>query len=73
MLQVQVQLRVPKDMVDELDRWIEEGKFASRSDAIKTILALYEEKERTRKFAKMLFKRREEARAKPSKLVPLDA
>ena len=71
MTQVQVQVRVPKDLVKELDRWVKEGRFASRSDAIKTVLALYEEKERAREFARMLLRRREEARLRPDKLVPL--
>ncbi|MBI4181971.1 MAG: hypothetical protein HY520_03315 [Candidatus Aenigmarchaeota archaeon] len=73
MKQVQVQLRVPRRMVDDVDGWVQEGRFANRSDAVKTILALYQERERTRSFARMLAKRSEEARTHPRRLVPLDA
>ena len=69
---VQVQLRVPEKTVKEIDEWVEEGKFRSRSDAIKTIIALYEEKVRTMDFFKMLMKRSKEAEEKPQILIPLD-
>ncbi len=69
---VQVQLRVPDETVKEIDRWVAEGKFKSRSDAIKTIITLYEERERTRQFYKMLVERSEEAREKPEILAPLE-
>ena len=68
---VQVQLRVPEDTVKNLDSWVSKGKFKNRSDAIKTIIALYEEKEKTRKFYEMLHNRSEEAKNKPEKLVSL--
>lgn len=71
MEQVQVQLRVPIEIVSEIDQWVDEGKFASRSDAIKTIVTLYEEKEKTKQFAKMLMKRSKEAAENPKSLVPL--
>jgi len=44
----QVQVRMPEKVVKEIDRWIAEGRFASRSEAIKTIVALYQEKARER-------------------------
>jgi len=69
---VQVQLRVPDETVKEIDRWVAKGKFKSRSDAIKTIITLYEEREKTRQFYKMLVERSEEAREKPEILVPLE-
>jgi len=72
MIMVQVQLRVPGETVKEIDRWVAEGRFKSRSDAIKTIIAFYEEREKTRKFYKMLVERSEEAREKPEILVPLE-
>jgi Arc/MetJ-type ribon-helix-helix transcriptional regulator len=50
MTTVQVQVRVPKEIVREIDRWITEGRYANRSEASKTILTLYEERERTRAF-----------------------
>lgn len=72
MMMVQVQLRVPDETVEEIDRWVAEGKFKSRSDAIKTIIAIYEEREKTRQFYKMLVERSEEAKEKPEILVPLE-
>ncbi|MGO8806216.1 MAG: ribbon-helix-helix domain-containing protein [Candidatus Bathyarchaeia archaeon] len=68
----QVQLRLPAEMIAEIDIWVEEGKFKSRSDAIKTIISLYEEREKTRKFYELLNKRSEEAKKNPEKLVPLE-
>lgn len=69
---VQVQVRIPRDLVKEIDSWVKEGRFASRSEAVKTIVALYEEKERTRKFYEMLSKRSDEVKRKPKSLVPLE-
>ncbi len=72
MATTQVQVRIPQELVQEIDRWISEGKFSSRSEAIKTIVALYNEKERTRKFYQTLLKRSDEARKNPESLVPLE-
>jgi len=69
---VQIQVRVPEEVVEEIDRWVSKGRFRSRSDAIKTILALYDERQKTREFYKMLVERRREAREKPEVLVPLE-
>ena len=68
----QVQLRLPRKMIEEIDKWIEEGRFKSRSDAIRTIISLYEERERTRDFLAMLNTRSEEAEEHPETLVPLE-
>ncbi|XES76398.1 MAG: ribbon-helix-helix domain-containing protein [Candidatus Bathyarchaeia archaeon] len=68
----QVQLRLPEKMVAEIDTWVAEGKFKSRSDAIKTIISLYEEREKTRQFYQMLNKRSQEAKTHPEKRVPLE-
>ena len=68
----QVQLRLPRKTIEEIDRWVEEGRFKSRSDAIKTILSLYEEREKTREFLAMLKTRSEEAEEHPDILVPLE-
>ena len=57
--------------MEEIDRWVAEGRFKSRSDAIKSIINLYEERERTREFYKLLLKRSEEAKKHPERLVPL--
>lgn len=69
---VQVQLRMPEDVVKDIDRWVTKGRFKSRSDAIKTIVALYEEREKTREFYQMLIERSKEAKEKPEILVPLE-
>jgi Arc/MetJ-type ribon-helix-helix transcriptional regulator len=58
--------------LEEIDRWVAEGKFKSRSDAIKSIISLYEEREKTREFYKLLLRRSEEARKHPERLVPLE-
>jgi Arc/MetJ-type ribon-helix-helix transcriptional regulator len=69
---VQVQLRMPEQTVKEIDEWVEEGKFRSRSDAVKTIIALYEERVNTMEFFRMLMKRSNEAEENPQILIPLD-
>ena len=69
---VQVQLRIPEQTVKEIDEWVEEGKFRSRSDAVKTIISLYEEKMKTMEFFKMLMKRSREVEETPEILIPLD-
>jgi Arc/MetJ-type ribon-helix-helix transcriptional regulator len=68
----QVQLRLPEKIVEEIDRWVAEGRFKSRSDAIKAIISFYEEREKTREFFKLLIKRSEEARRHPERLIPLE-
>lgn len=68
----QVQVRMPDRLVEQIDRWVEEGRFRSRSDAIKTIIAMYEERERTREFYRMLVERSREAEERPETLVPLE-
>ena len=69
--QIQVQLRVPKGTVKNIDSMIKEGKFSSRSEAIKAMITSFEEREKTREFYKMLLERSKDARQKPKKLVPL--
>lgn len=69
---VQVQVRMPEKTVRQIDKWIAEGRFASRSDAIKTIVAMHEERERTREFYKLLLERSREAKEKPEILLPLE-
>ena len=68
----QVQVRIPEKLLEEIDRWVTEGRFRSRSDAVKTIIALYEERERTREFYRMLTERAEDAKEKPEILIPLE-
>ncbi len=69
---ISINVRVPETMVDAIDLQVRQGKFASRSDAIKMMIAYYEEKEKTRKFLSMLNSRSKDAREKPEKLVPLE-
>lgn len=65
----QVQLRLSQKTLQEIDRWVAEGRFKSRSDAIRTIISFYEEREKTRQFCKMLLNRSEEAKKHPESLV----
>ena len=69
---VQVQLRIPEESISEIDKWVSEGKFKSRSDAIRTILALYQEREKIREFYKMLAERSNEVKENPEILIPLE-
>jgi len=71
-LLAQVQLRLPEKMLQEIDKWVAEGRFKSRSDAIKTILSFYEEREKTREHFKMLTRRSEEAKKHPDFLIPIE-
>jgi len=68
----QVQLRLPQKMIEEIDKWVEEGRYKSRSDAIKTILSIHEEREKTRDFLTMLNERRKESEKTPEILIPLE-
>ncbi len=63
---------MPENLVAEIDKRVEAGEFKNRSDAIKTIIILYEEREKTREFLKMLRTRSDEAEDKPEKLIPLE-
>jgi Arc/MetJ-type ribon-helix-helix transcriptional regulator len=68
----QVQVRVPDKLLEAVDGWIEEGRFKSRSDAIRIILSQYEERERTREFYRLLNQRSGEAREHPEDMIPLE-
>jgi Arc/MetJ-type ribon-helix-helix transcriptional regulator len=68
----QVQLELPEESISEIDKWVSEGKFKSRGDAIRTILASYQEKEKTREFYEMLMQRSNEAKENPEILIPLE-
>jgi len=69
---MQVQVRLPEATVREIDRWVKAGRFKSRSDAIRFILELYRERERTLKFYETLMERSREARERPEILIPLE-
>jgi len=68
----QVQLRLSQKLLEEIDRWVAEGRFKSRSDAIRAIVSFYEEREKTREFFKLLIKRSEEAKKHPESLIPIE-
>jgi Arc/MetJ-type ribon-helix-helix transcriptional regulator len=68
----QVQVRVPENLLETIDDWIKEGRFKSRSDAIRIVLSQYEERERTREFFKMLTDRSREAKEHQESLTPLE-
>ena len=67
----QVQIRIPEQLAKTLDKWISEGRFNTRSQAIRTIITLYEEREKTREFLQMLQTREKEAETKTEILKPL--
>lgn len=71
-LLAQVQLRIPNEMLSIIDKWVNEGRYRSRSDAIKTMITVYLEREKTREFYKLLQERSEEAKNNPEILIPFD-
>jgi Arc/MetJ-type ribon-helix-helix transcriptional regulator len=68
----QVQLRLPQRTIEEIDKYVSEGRFKNRSDAIKSIISYYQEREKTCTFFNMLLKRSQEAKEHPETLVPLE-
>lgn len=62
---VQVQVRMPQGIVKDIDKWIMEGRFSSRSEAIKMIVTLFQEREETKAFYNMLMERSRESKEKP--------
>jgi Arc/MetJ-type ribon-helix-helix transcriptional regulator len=68
----QVQLRLPQKTLEEIDNWVAEGRFKNRSDAIKSIINYYQEREKTCTFFNTLLKRSEEAKRHPESLIPIE-
>lgn len=68
----QVQLRLSQKTIEELDKWIADGRFKNRSDAIRSILSFYQEREKTREFYKMLNQRSKESKEQPETLILLE-
>jgi Arc/MetJ-type ribon-helix-helix transcriptional regulator len=68
----QVQLRLPQKTLEEIDNWVAEGRFKNRSDAIKSIINYYQEREKTCSFFNILLKRSEEAKQHPESLIPIE-
>lgn len=69
---MQVQIKLSEDMVHEIDRWVQEGRFGNRSDAVRVIVELYRERERMVRLGSMLLERSEEAKARPEILSELE-
>ena len=69
--QVQVQLRVPKKMVKEIDSLIKKGHYKGRSDAIRAMISAYQEREKTRAFLSMLNEASKEAEKHPKRMIKL--
>ena len=68
----QVQLRLPQKTLEEIDNWVAQGRFKNRSDAIKSIITYYQEREKTCDFFSLLLKRNEEAKQHPESLIPIE-
>ena len=68
----QVQLRLPDKLLEDIDQWIDEGKYKSRSDAIRVILELHIEEKKTRQFYEMLINRSKESKTNPEILIPFE-
>ena len=68
----QVQLRLPQKTLEEIDNWVTEGRFKNRSDAIKSIINYYQEREKTCDFFNLLMKRSEEAKQHPESLILIE-
>jgi Arc/MetJ-type ribon-helix-helix transcriptional regulator len=68
----QVQLRLPQKTLEEIDNWVAEGRFKNRSDAIKSIINYYQEREKTCDFFNLLLKRSEDAKHHPESLIPIE-
>jgi len=68
---IQVLLKLPSKMIEDIDRWVKEGRYKNRSDTINTILSIHEEREKTRDFLAMLNLRRKDAKKNPEILLSL--
>jgi len=67
----QIQLRLAQKTLKMIDKWVAEGRFESRSDAIQTIISLYQEREKTREFFKILVSLSKEVKKNPELLIPI--
>lgn len=70
---VQVQLRLSEETVKEIDEQVRKSKFKSRSEAIRTMIALHQEREKTREFYAMLTDRSREVKETPEILIPFES
>ena len=66
----QVQVRVPEEKIKEIDNLVKGGVFKSRSDAIRTMIELYQERRKIREFYAMLRDRSKDAEEHPEELIP---
>jgi len=65
-------VRVPEEKIREIDKLVKEGVFKSRSDAIRTMIELYQERKKIREFYTMLKERSKEAKEHPEDLISLE-
>jgi len=65
-------VRVPEEKIREIDRLVKKGVFKSRSDAIRTMIELYQERRKIREFYAMLRERSKEAEEHPEDLIPIE-
>ncbi len=65
-------MRVPEEKIREIDRLVKKGVFKSRSDAIRTMIELYQERRKIREFYAMLRERSKEAEEHPEDLIPIE-
>ena len=69
---VQVQLRVSDATADFLDMLVKQGRFSSRSEAVKTMITIYEERNKTREFYEELKRRAKEMDKHPERAVDFE-
>ncbi len=69
---VQVQVRMAEKEVDEIDRMVEEGLFKSRSDAIRSIVKVYEHNQKVRDFYEEIERIDRETEENPERLIPIE-
>lgn len=67
-----VNIRLSPSELERIDQFVEEGRFTSRSDAIRMMVAAYQEREKTKEFYNMLKQRSRDAKANPKRLVSLE-
>jgi Arc/MetJ-type ribon-helix-helix transcriptional regulator len=63
---------MPDEAVEKIDKMVDQGVFKNRSDAIKSMIEYYQEREKTMNFLKMIVDRSKEAGEKPEILISID-
>ena len=70
-MSVNLQVRMPKQLIKLIDEDVKDEIFTSRSDAVRTIVAFYEYQKERNEFYGMLEKRADEVKA--GKYISLEA